>query len=86
MAPQPGPTQDSVALDDDQREVIADIGIRAISAQEPPTSAYAFDVSHDRELHHYGAVLNEKPPQKGKDPNVHHRLPQRSREGCETHP
>ena len=58
MAPQPGSTQNSEALDDDQRQVIADIGIGAISAQELPTSVYEFDVSHDRELHHYGAVLN----------------------------
>jgi hypothetical protein len=83
MTSQPGSTQDSVARDEDHQPVIADIGTRARSAQELPTSADDFDVSHDRELHHYDAVLNEKPPQKGKDPNVHHRLPQRSRERCE---
>lgn len=52
-----GPTQDGFALDD-QRRVIADIDARAMPAQEPPTSAYDFDVSHDRELHHYDAILN----------------------------
>jgi hypothetical protein len=42
-----GATQNDVALDGDQRQVIADIAARAIPAQEPPTSAYEFDVSHD---------------------------------------
>lgn len=59
MEPQPGSTQDRVAIDDDQRQVIADIGTRALSAQERWAFAYDFDVSHDRERRHYGAVRNE---------------------------
>lgn len=58
MGPQPGSNQDRVAIDDDQRQVIADIGARALSTPERRAFAYDFDLSHDHERCHYGAVLN----------------------------